>query len=145
MKTVRFAIAALALSATGATAQDAVVTDQSFKAECSACHMAYPPNLLPASSWSAIMSGLKEHFGEDASLDEKLAADISLYLLANAGKDSADAIKPDGTPVLRISERTWFVRAHSEEVSPAQLKKAGSFANCTACHQGAENGRFGDD
>jgi hypothetical protein len=32
-----------------------------YKQECAACHLAYPPGLLPARSWSRIMSGLDKH------------------------------------------------------------------------------------
>jgi mono/diheme cytochrome c family protein len=32
-----------------------------YKQECAACHMAYPPGLLPARSWTRIMSGLDKH------------------------------------------------------------------------------------
>ena len=40
-----------------------------YKQECAACHMAYPPGMLPASSWSRMMKGLDQHYGTDASLD----------------------------------------------------------------------------
>ena len=53
--------------------------------ECSACHMAYPPSLLPARSWSAIMTGLDDHFGENAMLDEATRAEIEAYLTGAAG------------------------------------------------------------
>ncbi len=132
----------LAVPAVGA---DRFVTDEMTKTECSACHIAFPPRLLPAANWEAVMAGLKDHFGEDASLDEASVTHIRDYLVANAGKDDPNAIDGAGKPLLRISERAWFVREHGKEVSQASLQKAGSWANCVACHRGAEQGLFGDD
>ena len=40
-----------------------------YQQECAACHLAYPPGLLPAASWQRLMSNLPRHFGTDASLD----------------------------------------------------------------------------
>ncbi|WP_101341634.1 diheme cytochrome c [Cereibacter azotoformans] len=125
-----------------------VVTDAATKTECSACHMAYPAALLPARSWRALMADLPNHFGEDASLDDRIRADIEAYLVANAA-DSAGgrALRGVGatdTP-LRISELPWFKREHSDEVTPRMLEKARSMANCAACHTGAERGSFDDD
>lgn len=144
MKRMLIAVAALSL-ATTAYAADRMVTDETTKAECSACHIAYPPRLLPAASWEALMGGLKTHFAEDATLDEATAAHIRDYLVANAGKDDPNAVDAEGKPLLRISERQWFKHEHSDEVSPAALKKAGSWANCVACHTGAEKGQFEDE
>ena len=115
--------------------------------ECSACHMAYPPSLLPARSWSAIMTGLDDHFGENAMLDEATRAEIEAYLTGaagDAGGRSYRAAPADQTP-LRITELTWFTREHGHEVSARMLEKAGSMSNCAACHQGAERGWFEDD
>lgn len=144
MKRMLFAVAALSL-ATTANAADRMVTDEMTKAECSACHIAYPPRMLPAASWEAVMGGLKTHFGEDASLDEATVTHIRDYLVANAGKADPKAVDAEGKPLLRISERSWFRHEHSDEVSPAALKKAGSWANCVACHAGAEKGQFEDE
>ena len=40
-----------------------------YQQECAACHLAYPPGLLPAASWQRLMGNLPKHFGTDASLD----------------------------------------------------------------------------
>lgn len=120
------------------------------QAECSACHMAYPAGFLPARSWSAIMATLDDHFGENAALDAATRTEIEAYLVANAadtgGRTSGmlRGVAPDATP-LRISELLWFAREHRDEVSPQMQEKAGSMANCTACHRGAAQGSFEDD
>jgi len=77
------AIMVLALCIAGADASfaddfEAVppVRHQATLKECGECHMAYQPALLPRESWAAMMDDLPNHFGEDASLPDKLAADI---------------------------------------------------------------------
>lgn len=127
----------------------AVVTDALTKKECSACHIAYPPGFLPARSWEAITGNLKEHFGEDASLSPEDTAAIKDYLVANAA-DSAGKVRgfarglpADQTP-LRITELPRFKGQHGR-FSDATMKKVGSLSNCSACHQGAEQGIYEDD
>ena len=44
------------------------VADATVAKECGACHMVFPPQLLPARSWQKLMADLSSHFGEDASL-----------------------------------------------------------------------------
>lgn len=120
--------------------------------ECSACHMAYPAGFLPARSWEAIMAGLKDHFGENATLDEATAKSITDFLTANAA--DADGrysrvlrgLGPDDVP-LRISETPWWKRRHEGEVRPSAFNdpRVGSKANCVACHRDADQGYYEDD
>lgn len=124
---------------------DRMVTDELTKTECSACHIAFPARLLPAASWEALMGDLSNHFGEDASLAPADAEAIKAYLVANAGKPRNEALTPEGTPILRISEMPWFVGEHRGEVSKKAMARAGTMSNCTACHAGAEQGQFDDD
>src|SRR5688500_6179283 len=56
----------------------------SYMQECSSCHMAYPPGLLPAESWRQIMDSLDRHYGTDASMDAQTAREISQWLRANS-------------------------------------------------------------
>ena len=137
--------------ATAPAAADAS-PDQLFAIECGACHMAYPPGLLPARSWTAIMETLASHFGEDASLDAASAQAIGDYLLANAADAGGNGggvlrgLAKSDTP-LRITDLPFWIRAHNE-VSAAAFKRANvkSKSNCVACHgQGAASGIFGDD
>lgn len=122
-----------------------VVTDKTTAAECSACHMAYPPAFLPKRSWQKIMSDLANHFGEDASLDASTARHIEKYLVANSPRDIR-GVKSGETP-MRITELRWFAHEHGRrtrkraETNP----NIGSLSNCTACHRGAERGYFEDD
>jgi hypothetical protein len=123
-----------------------------WKSECSACHMAYPPGLLPERSWRKLMAELDKHFGQDASLDAATTKAILDYLVANSGERSSlrraarflQAVPPGTTP-LRISENPHFVREH-REVAPDvwKLPKVGSRANCNACHADADEGGFSE-
>jgi hypothetical protein len=114
------------------------------QAECSGCHMVFPPQLLPAESWNAVMGNLKDHFGEDATVDAATAESIRGYLVANAMRSGGiDA----NNPPLRITEFRWFTQEHGKRLR-AKVEadpKIGSFANCVACHKGAANGMFDDD
>jgi mono/diheme cytochrome c family protein len=119
--------------------------------ECGACHMVYQPAFLPARSWNKMMKGLKDHFGENAELDEAKIKQITTYLTANAGdRRNGYRMRRLGakeTP-LRISEMSWFKREHRRgRVSPATLKRRGaaSVSDCVACHRGAARGYFDDD
>ncbi len=119
-----------------------------WKAECGACHVNYPPNLLPAKSWRVLMSGLDKHFGSDASLDAATAREISGFLEQNAGSEmfASQMFVSRGKPVLRITETRWFRNKH-DEVSQRDWDspKVKSPANCTACHAQAERGDFNED
>lgn len=114
-------------------------SNPTWKAECGSCHVAYPPSLLPAESWRAVMSGLDKHFGTDASVDAKTATEIGAFLEKNAGRSRGTAAKP----VLRVTETGWFRHEH-DEVSAAVWKspKVKTPSNCAACHSGAERGNF---
>jgi hypothetical protein len=118
------------------------VTNAKWQAECGACHVAYPPRLLPRESWRAVMSGLDKHFGSDASLDAITAREISSFLDRNAGGSRRES---SGKPILRITETRWFQHEH-DEVSARVWKsnKVNSPANCAACHSGAEGGNFSE-
>lgn len=117
------------------------VDNAAYRAECASCHIAYPPQLLPAASWRAIMRGLDKHFGSDASVDANTAAAIERYLVTNAGRGSASA-----KPPLRISETAWFKREHDEVAAAVwQRKSVGGPANCGACHTKADQGDYSED
>jgi cytochrome c553 len=117
-------------------------TNEKWKTECAECHVAYPPQLLPPSSWKAVMAGLDKHFGTDATLDPATAGEISAFLQRNAGRERG---MPGGTPTLRITESRWFVREHDE--LPASIwnhPRVKTAANCSACHIGADQGNYNE-
>lgn len=142
----------LALALTALTAATAALADGDraplvtpipvYTQECGACHIAYPPGLLPASSWQRLMGNLPRHFGTDASQDATTTAALSAWLAANAGTRKKASVEP---PQDRISLAPWFVRAH-REVSAADWKRPAiqSAANCAACHTQAAQGDFSE-
>lgn len=130
---------------------DTVSGEQAFNAECSACHMAYPPGLLPARSWQAIVGNLADHFGEDASLDAETTRKVGEYLVANAAESTGQGrwvlrgLADDQVP-LRITDMQWWKRAHYE-VRPSAFTspEVVSRSNCLACHRSGASGEGGYD
>ena len=124
-----------------------------YDKECSSCHFAYPPGLLPEKSWTAIMSHLDDHFGENAELAETDRSAIQQYLASNsADKSSLRRSKgimrsmQEASAPLRITELRYFKREHDE--IPTRLvkgnPKVGSFSQCDRCHLDAKSGFFSE-
>ena len=144
------AAAALMVQVTGAWSASTNGETTAAK-ECGACHMVYLPQFLPGRSWQALMSGLNNHFGENASLDPATSKVILDYLVQHAAdipgqdrrflKGLADSVTP-----LRISDTPYWIRRHSE-IPPEVFThpKVQSKANCSACHQDAAKGGFEDE
>ena len=108
------------------------VTNDATRKECGECHMAFQPGLLPAGSWTRIMDGLADHFGEKASLPPGPAAEIRAYLTGDPA-------------LLRITEQRWWLREHRFRPEVWLRKDVMSKANCEACHRDAALGLYDDD
>jgi hypothetical protein len=124
-----------------------------YRTECGSCHFAYQPGLLPQDAWAHIMDALDDHYGDDASLDERQAAEIRSYLIDNAASQTeksrsrAFAVKRGELHELpRITETSYFRHEHYE--IPTQFvrgnKDVGGFGNCQACHRSAETGVYNE-
>jgi len=121
-----------------------------WKAECAACHMAYPAGLLPQRSWQKLMSGLEKHFGSDASLSPVVTAEITTYLANNSAEKNTSRRSAKflqsiaaGESPLRISDTAYFEKEHRKVAAETwKLPKVGSKANCNACHSDADAGEF---
>jgi mono/diheme cytochrome c family protein len=113
-----------------------------YQQECAACHIAYPPGMLPAASWQKLMATLPRHYGSDASLDAASVKELSGWLSANAGTYKRVSEAP---PENRITRSAWFVRKH-DEVPTSAWKRAAvkSASNCSACHTQAAQGDFNE-
>lgn len=113
-----------------------------YQQECAACHVAYPPGLLPAASWRRLMDNLPRHFGTDASLEAPPAAQISGWLAANAGTSRRGREEP---PQDRITRSARFEHEHGR-IAAATWKspQVKSAANCAACHTTANQGVFNE-
>lgn len=123
-----------------------------YAAECGSCHLAFPPGLLPARSWRAVMAGLADHFGESAELDAATTATLTSWLTTNAAEThshprSAKILRSvRGTTPLRPSQTPYLLAKH-DEIAPAvfRRKAVASRSNCGGCHRGAEQWEFDDD
>ncbi|MES9906199.1 MAG: cytochrome C [Sedimenticola sp.] len=123
--------------------------------ECGACHFAYQAGLLNADSWSLVMDGLEDHFGDNAELDEESNLLLRRYLLDNAA-DRSEYIRSQGIAMsqrvqlatLRVSETPYFLRKHNE-LPLEQVTgnpEVGSFSHCDKCHKEPGSGSFnGED
>ena len=133
-------VAACCTLGTAFAAEPAPVSPmQAYRQECSGCHLAYPPRLLPAPSWERILSNLSHHFGTDASLDEPQVRAIGAWL----ARESARGVP--APPEDRITRSAWFLHEH-DEVPAATWKRASirSPSNCAACHTRADQGDFNE-
>ena len=124
-----------------------------YTAECGECHMAYPAGLLPSASWSRIMSGLEDHFGDNAEIDKASMTEIGTFLSQNSANTSdyrrskkmMRGLGKNDAP-LRISKLPYFVRKH-DELKTSMVTgndKVKSYANCDACHGKAKQGLFSE-
>ena len=132
----------LATFSTDALASTPLISPK-YQTECAACHIAYPPGMLPAASWHRLIGGLDKHFGVDASLDAAGTTEIEEWLKAHAGSYRHVHEEP---PQDRISKSKWFIRQHDEVSAAVWKRKAvGSPSNCGACHGEAAKGHFNED
>ncbi len=112
---------------------------KAYASECGSCHLAYPPSMLPARSWTALLAGLNDHFGQNAELDAATRKQLEDFLTLNAGREVV------GPTPLRITELRWWRHEHDEiSASTFRRKAIVSAANCGACHPGAKDGAFGE-
>lgn len=129
------------------------VTNQTYIKECSACHFAYQPGLLPSKSWDKIMANLENHFNTDASLAPEDFQIISDYLNKNSAEKAMeykrsrriiDSLRIGEIPES-ISKTPYILRKH-HELRPAMIKQPevkGIF-NCVACHTTADKGIYSE-
>ena len=136
--------AALASLAHAESSSPTATPSPKYQQECAACHLAYPPGMLPAASWQRIMATLDKHYGTDASLDEASTHEIAAWLKAHAGTYKRVSEAP---PQNRITQSNWFLQKHRPGEVPVDAWKraaVGSAANCAACHRSAAQGSFNE-
>jgi len=129
-------------SGTGSGDAFPAITNQAYNQECSSCHFAYQPGLLPARSWQALMKSTDNHFGENIALESNIRTDIIDYLVANSADTATgnawsrmitDSLNADQTPE-RITE-VPFIRSRHRRIGPA----------CDSCHTTAAQGEYGEE
>jgi len=135
----------------------ALVENPLYKEECSACHMAYQPWLLPARSWERVMDSAGDHFGEDLALDDATAAEIRAYLAANSAENTGvrnEFTGPRGKIMRSLRgaapqsiRDVPYIRREHRKIRPEVFERpsVSSFSNCAACHRTAEQGDYEED
>lgn len=130
------------------------VNNDTYLAECSSCHFAYQPGLLPARSWQKLMATLDDHFGDNAELETDVQQALTDYLANNAADLSSDKfskklvnrLSKDKTP-LRITEMPYFVHEH-DDLSAKMVSgnpEVKSLSYCNKCHTRAGQGDYSED
>ena len=118
--------------------------------ECGSCHLAYQPEWLPKRSWKKLMSGLKDHFGEEIELSATRIKILNRYVLKNSADRSKAArskmvmksLGADETP-LRIMDIPYIKQKHQKiSADVIAQKSVRSLANCESCHISAHGGMY---
>lgn len=133
----------------------APVHNDTYSEECGACHVVYPPGLLPSASWRKLLAAdaLADHFGDNAELDDDVRKKILTFLVNNGADKSyykrsrkiMASLK--GAAPLRITE-VPYIRDKHEEIPEHLIKgnpKVKSLSFCNACHQQISKFRFDED
>ena len=142
----------------------APANNAAYKKECGDCHFLYLPGMLPARSWSALMSKANEHFGEALSLAPAVSREIEQYLVSNAAEKTdylgggaiLYRLRDESTP-LRITDLPVFrtrhfmaayvtnstARVNTSRPFPPAARKV--LIHCGECHDKASTGSFAYD
>ena len=132
--------------------QGTVPPNTAYEQACGACHMAYPPMLLPAASWRSLVPDSGEHFGDRLPLSAAELQSLRTWLTTHAADNSSSKRARKimeslgGQNPQRVSEVPYIQRKH-RKVDPTVFARpaVGGLANCAACHPGARSGDFRDD
>lgn len=136
------------LAARPALGVPAAPLDAAYAKECGACHTPHHPSLAPIATWTSLMRGLENHFGDNAGLDAATTRAIASYLAANAAEHwdtrGANLLRqPSPAEPLRITATPGWRRLHTSVAeSRFAAREVGGRVNCSACHRDAASGRF---
>lgn len=125
----------------------ALVQSAAWDKECSGCHLAYHPSILPARSWNALLRGQREHFGEDLDLDDETSRTLRDHALAHPAESHAtplawkiDSTTAADTVLLRVTEAGYWKDRHAG-LNDADWRSTKPFA-CDGCHLDAMAGTY---
>jgi hypothetical protein len=132
------------------------VIDKKYQDECSECHFAYQPGLLPSKSWEVLLTpeALHKHFGVNAELDNDTLKVIHAYAVANSAEKSwykrsrkIAVATEEGPAPLRITELRYISLKHRD--IPEKMIKGNkgvkSLSFCDKCHTQAAKGIYDTD
>jgi hypothetical protein len=127
------------------------IADTGYLKECGSCHMAYPPELLPARSWNRVLGSLQDHFGDSAQLDAATRQRIHDYLVAHAADNTQNehsfailhSLRPNEAP-LRITATPYIAGIHAAVLDPVWggNPRPKTLAECGVCHLRVQSGDF---
>ena len=126
--------------------------NETWRTECSDCHLAYYPVLLPARSWVELLRTQSNHFDEDLDLDDETLLEIQNFLVKNASESKLNepahkinASTPKNETPLRVIETKYWLKKH-KNIKDIYWKdeRVGNKGNCEACHLDAKQGSFED-
>jgi len=147
MKQTWKSLLVLAFSLTGAGLQAQVSVPipafTPYTQQCTVCHAAYPPGMLPAASWKKMLDDMPQHFTGQVMINIDTQNEISQWLQTHAGSFALVAEEP---PQNRITQSLWWQKIHlNNSKLPAAVWRKPSVskgASCVACHQTAAKGEF---
>lgn len=153
-KLIFLAFSASVLFASSLKVTVAPVNNELYIKECGSCHFAYPAGLLPSNAWNKMMNNLDNHFGDNASVDEKTFQSLSKYLNDNSAeknmnfkrsKKIVESLTSNEIPDS-ISTTPYMKKKHKEiKKELITQKEVKGLFNCTACHQNAKKGVFSEE
>jgi len=125
-----------------------------FVEKCGDCHNIYPPFLLPKKSWSRVMGGLDNHFGEEiteANITKSQQITIKKFLYANSAdtstrESSVKIMKSLGKRAPKAITKTPYWRETHKDIplNVFKTKKIKDKSNCIACHKNFDDGMLDD-
>ncbi len=138
----------ISLSRLPANGVPAASLDPVYQRECGGCHFAYPPSLGGATLWAAVINGLDDHFGENASLDPATMAQLLVWLTAGSAEHfdtlPANLFRwQNSAEPQRVTATSEWTRIHQDiPASVFSARSVGVKGACQACHADAASGRF---
>jgi cytochrome b len=129
--------------------EEKTIAATAWSKECSSCHLAYSPALLPVRSWDRILAEQEHHFGEDLGLSPK-----TIEQLASAARQTAptwatymlvsSAARLDA-PAIRVSDLPAWKHLH-RNVEPflfsSKTASSSGAHDCERCHDDALSAAF---
>ena len=129
-----------------------LVLNEAWQTECSDCHLAFHPSLLPARSWQVLFDQQNDHFGDDLALDQDTVDELLAFAKQNSSDQGATepahkitrSVPADQAPIRITDVRYWKKKHDDIDEKFWRSTKVKSKANCAACHLDAKEGWFED-
>lgn len=129
---------------------DYAAENEAYAQKCGKCHKPYPPFMLPSASWTLLMDGLSNHFGEaisDRNITQSEQESIRAYLASRSAETSSrklafKTLDSLGTMHPISMSKVPYWRAAHEHIDRSVYKRPSikEASNCFACHEGFEFG-----